>query len=151
MDYYTISMAEENGGTLMTGFKDLKTVRIEKKDATVNLQSSQNIAGYSHFENHTYVHVATQTKLLLQEGKPHKKVQLPYLISANGKITKFKKTAKELHLSIESHTPVKLQLFIPKECRYKLTSGYRKTVQKGNIISFDYKHHTKVNIDAICK
>jgi hypothetical protein len=151
MDYYTISMAAENGRTLMTGFKDLKTVRIENKDAAANLKNSKNIAGYSHFENHTYIHAGTQTTLLLEENSAAQNPTLAYLVSANGKITKFKRTDKELHISLASHLPVKLQLFIPKECRYKLTSGYKKTVQKSGTVSFSYKHLTKVNIDAICK
>jgi len=151
MDYYTVSLAEDKGKTLMTGFKDLKTVRIEKKDAVIDLKSSKNIAGYNHFENHTYVHAGTQSEILLQEDLSHKKAQLPYLVSANGKITKMLQTEKELQLSITSHVPVKLELYMPKQCRYKLTSGYKKTRQKNSIISFEYKHHTKVDIDAICK
>ncbi|QOP44913.1 endo alpha-1,4 polygalactosaminidase [Sulfurimonas paralvinellae] len=151
MDYYTVSLAQENGETLLSGFKDLKTVRIEKKDAAVNLTNSKNIAGYNHFENHTYVHAGTQTELLLKEASAREYQTIPYLVSANGRIKDFKQTDKKLHLILESHLPVKLQLFIPQRCHYKLTTGYKKTVQKNNVISFNYKHHKKVTIDAICR
>ena len=149
MDYYTLSMAQEGDRFLFAGLYDLKTVRIEKKDATINLKKSLNIAGYKHFQNHTYLHIGTDTKAFIDTHPTE--VKQPYLVSANGKITELMQDAKHFHIKLNAHVPLKLELFMPKECRYKLSPGYKKELEQENIISFSYKSRTEVVIDAICK
>ncbi len=149
MDYYTISMAQENDAFLLSGLQNLKTVRIEQKNATVNLENSPNIAGYKHFENHTYLHIGTASKAIIKMHDSH--VKLPFLVSANGKITELQRDAKKLHIKLTSHVPLKLELFMPKECHYRLSPGYKKELKQENIISFSYKNKIEVVVDAICK
>ena len=149
MDYYTVSMAKEGEKILLAGLKDLKTIRIEKKNVSIDLNNSRNIAGYKHFEQHTYLHVGTDSKAIIDMHP--KKPEQPYLVSANGKIIEFRQDAKHLHLKLHAHVPVKMELFIPQECRYTLSKGYTKEQEKGNILSLNYKTKTEVVVDAICK
>jgi hypothetical protein len=151
MDYYTVSLAQDKDAFLVAGMKHLKTLRIENKDASVDLKDSTDVAGYNHFENHTYIHLAqnTQAKVALEDKEESQ--MLPYLVSANGEIVNFKRTKKSMHLELQSHVPMKLQLFIPKGCKYTLTQGYKIKSKKDGIISLEYKNKTKVVADAICK
>ena len=151
MDYYTVSMAKDNNKFLVVGMKNLKTLRIEKKNISVDLKASSDIAGYNHFENHTYIHVAKNSQVILKLADAHASQNLPYLVSANGKIVDFKRTKKSMHLKLQSHMPMKLQLFIPKKCTYTLTQGYKVVSKKDEIISLEYKNKTKVLVDAVCK
>ena len=149
MDYYTVSMAQERDRFLLSGLRDLKTIRIEKENATIDLKNSRNIAGYKHYQKHTYLHIGTASKVLLDMHS--KESKQPYLVSANGKITELKQDAKHFHLKLHAHVPLKLELYVPKECHYKLSHGYSKKQEKEDIISLNYKTKTEVVVDAICK
>ena len=149
MDYYTVSMAQERDRFLLSGLRDLKTIRIEEENATIDLKNSRNIAGYKHYQKHTYLHIGTASKALLDMHP--KKPEQPYLVSANGKITEFRQDAKHFHLKLHAHVPLKLELYVPKECHYKLSHGYSKKQEKEDIISLNYKTKTEVVVDAICK
>jgi len=151
MDYYTVSVAKDNNKFLVAGMKNLKTLRIENKDAAVDLKDSTDVAGYNHFENHTYIHLAQNTQAKIKLEDKEKLQMLPYLVSANGKIINFKTTPRGMHIELQSHVPMKLQLFMPKECKYTLTQGHKITSEKDGIISLEYKNKTKVVVDAVCK
>jgi hypothetical protein len=65
MDYYTISMAHEHNKYLVTGMKDLKTLRLGMQTQYVDLNTSRNILGFKDVGNQTYIHIGAKSSLLL--------------------------------------------------------------------------------------
>jgi hypothetical protein len=150
MDYYTVSMAEENGIFLLTGLRDLKTLRIEKQDTYVDFENFPNIIGLKHFMNHTYLHVNQNSKVFVKQSSNHTTSHVPYLISSNGKIITADTNSKAFHLNLRSHVGLQAELFIPKNCTYTFTKGFTLNQKNKNIIEFTSKEQKEITIDAAC-
>lgn len=150
MDYYTVSMAQENGLFFFAGLRDLKTLRIEKKDAFVDFEHSQNIVGINHFDNHSYVHVNQENNVFVKESHDNVTTQSPYLISSNAKVINAKTSSKDLHVTLRSHVGLEAELFIPKNCRYSFTKGFKVSKKNAGIIKLESKKYKVITIDATC-
>jgi hypothetical protein len=150
MDYYTVSMSEDNGTLLVEGMKNIKTLRVEKENAGIDFKESTNIFGVCDFEKHTYFHVGKNSKVLFKEVEDNRFKNNPYLISANGKVTIKNFNSSSLKMNISSYLPLRLTFNLPKNCR--LTSSKKvKRAQMGTTLSLKYKSAKKVNIDVQCK
>ena len=150
MDYYSVSMAEEDGVYLVDGMRDIKTLRIEKKNAGVNLLESQGLLGLNHFENHTYVHVDKTQKVLLKPSLDTKYKTQAHLISSNAEVNKKSLIGNGLSLEFEGHVVLKLEINVPPKCRLKSSIKAEKT-QNGSLVRLEYKKAKRVKIDVICK
>ena len=150
MDYYTVSMAYKNGSYLVDGMKDLKTLRLEDENVSVIFKESKNILGFKKFDNHTYIHIGNKEKAIVKLAKPIAS-KTPYLVSTNAKVKVKKFDEKNLSIELNSYLPIKLQLYIPKECRYKSSASASNISKKKNVISFTYKDKTKVGFNVTCR
>ena len=150
MDYYTVSMAKQNKSFFITGMRDLKTLRIEKKNASVDFKHSKNIVGFKHFQTHTYLHVNQKMQVFLKEAKDNTTSTVPYLISSNGKIINALQTANSLYLKLHAHVGLKAELFMPKNCHYTFTEGFEKKQTTSKIIQIESKTNKEIIINAHC-
>ncbi|WP_297443344.1 endo alpha-1,4 polygalactosaminidase [Sulfurimonas sp.] len=150
MDYYTVSLAEENNAFLITGMKDLKTLRLEKMQSEPSLKSSKNIIGFKNVTGHNYIHLGTdyQARLSLAGGKEKKRA---YLRSANAKITASEISKDSLRLKLEGHIALKLEVYLTKECQYTLNPPADKISYKNNILNAVYKTKTGATLNVVCK
>ena len=150
MDYYTASMAYEDGSYLVDGMKNLKTLRLEDTNLSVAFNESANILGLKKFEKHTYIHLGNEDKAVVKLSN-REPSQTPYLVSANAKVKVNNFDAKNLNIELNSYVPLKVQLYIPNKCRYKATSIASDISKKGNVVTFAYKYKMKVGFNVICK
>ncbi len=150
MDYYTVSMSEDNGTLLVEGMKNIKTLRVEKENAGIDFKVSKNILGVRDFEKHTYFHVGKDSEVLFKEVEDNRFKNNPYLISANGKVDTKIFNSSSLKMNFSSYLPLRLTFNLPKGC--KLTSSKKVHRDKnGTTLSLKYKSTKKVNIDVQCK
>ena len=149
MDYYTVSMAEEDDIWLFDGMRNLKTVRIEEPDVKIDINKSQNILGFNHFENHTYIHLYNKNKALISKKKKGIETQ-PYLISANGEVTDYYSTNNKFSMSLKGHVDLKFEVYIPSECKVELQPKIKTEINQ-NILSVEYKNNKKASLNVICK
>ncbi|WP_304544935.1 polysaccharide deacetylase family protein [Sulfurimonas microaerophilic] len=150
MDFWTASIAYEEGVWLYDGMRDLKTLRVEKKDATVALNDSQTILGVKHFENHTYIaldpHIKHSFKL---NGAAVDNTA--YLISSNGEVTEYINNKNSKRYKFNANVPLEIKLHIPNNCVVNAIpeSSVEKLENKETILK--YKSNKKATIDVRCQ
>ena len=149
MDVYDVSMANEENRWLITGFKDLKTVRIEKKDAGVDVDRSK-VLGIKHFLNHTYISLADKDSYILYLDNEKYKDQ-NYLISSNAKVTKYKQSNKSKTFYFDGYVALNIEFHIVDGCQVFAYPKYFKYKKDKNIVTLDYKKSKKAKIEIKCK
>jgi len=150
MDYYTVSMANEGDEWLVEGMKDLKTLRIEETNASVDFLKSPSVLGIKHFENHTYISLDNSTKHLLREDKKREAKDTTYLISSNAKLTNYLYEKNLKSMQFDGHVDLKLNFHISKEC--KLTSSPEATketlTQESILLEYEGVKSAKIEVDC---
>ena len=150
MDYYTVSMARNKERFLFSGMKDIKTIRVEIKDDGLDFQTSKNILGYKHFENHTYYHVGKPTTALLQTSK-QTKPKRAYLVSANAEPKINEWTPKRIDLDFKGYIPLKLEMYLPKNCTLQTNPRVKLKHTTPTRVKIEYKKSTQAHVDVRCK
>ena len=117
MDYYTISMAQENNSYLVSGTQNLKTLRLEGSQKSCTLKESQNVLGKDSFEKHHYIHLGEKKSALIRLSDSHKKSTIPYIISTNAEVQTDGFSNNKLTFKLKSAVPLKLTLYLPTQCK----------------------------------
>lgn len=150
MDYYTVSMAEENNAWLVEGMHDLKTLRIEKKNANLDFNKSQTALGLRHFENHTYISLDNSIKHSIQvDAKVD--TQRTYLIASNAKLAEYKNSGKNQSILFDGHVDLKLKFHLSGECKLSTIPKSYKTVVDGENVSLEFKDAKKALVNVSCR
>lgn len=151
MDYYTVSIAkQENGSWLYAGMRDLKTLRIEQKDAGVDLQSSPTVLGVKHFEDHTYLSLDNHLDHQIKATK-HQTTTQPYLISANGKVVAYEKGDHTYHYEFDGNVALQTTFYLPKGCEIISDPLANHQNDLNNTLTLSYKSEKKATIDVRCQ
>jgi hypothetical protein len=150
MDYYTVSMAQENNNFLVNGMKNLKTLRLDNETEFPVIQKSKNVLGFKKISKHTYLNLGTNKQALIATASKSKQ-QRPYLRSANAKITANRITQNSLRLELHGHVPLKLEAYIPKNCSYALQPAAKTLEYKNNILNAVYRTKTGAVLNVVCK
>ncbi len=150
MDYYTVSMANENREWLVEGMRDLKTIRIEKENASVDLNRSKSTLGVKHFETHTYVSLNGSTKHYIVSAEGDMSKDDSYLISSNAKVTEYKNMSNEKRFSFDGHVDLKLNFYVPLSCKVFSLPKATKVHASGNDVKFEYAGVKKANVKIVC-
>ena len=150
MDYYTASLAKEGDEWLISGLKNLKTIRVEKQNAGVDFERSHTALGVKHFQNHTYISLLpSKNHYLVVDDTVD--MNRSYLISANGKILDYVEREGEQHYLFESHVDLKLEFHLAKGCT--LTSDPLEDAREdiNTTLLLHYKNHKEAFIDIACE
>ncbi len=150
MDYYTVSIAKNKDKFLLAGMKDLKTVRVESKNAHVDFQNSENILGYNHFENHTYIHAGKKQELILKTTQKEQ-TQQAYLVSTNARPTVKQLSKKRVSLDLKGFLPINAELYIPKGCTLTTQPKTRVKHLSHSRVRVKYKKTKEASLDVRCK
>lgn len=148
MDYYALSMCEEDGFWLVDGMRDLKSLRWEKKDASINLEESRSVVGLEHFESHTYIALSPEQRHLLSSRESP--ANRSYLIGANAKLVAYTNSPKKQSFSFESHIDLKLSFHLEKGCKLTSTPEASKQKESAEGISLEYKDISNAEISIEC-
>ena len=151
MDFYTASMANDGDRWLVNGMKNLKTLRVEEKDASIDLDSSKTALGLKHFENHTYISLDNHDKHIVKLSKNQKYKDEPYLVSSNAKLADFKNMGKNKIYSFDGHVDLKLNFHLPKGCKISSTPKAVDFKKINDDVFFKYLDNKKVTINVRCR
>jgi hypothetical protein len=151
MDYYTVSMANEGDEWLVEGMRDLKTLRIEESNASVDFQNSPSVLGIKHFENHTYISLDNSTKHLLREDKKRDSKESTYLISSNAKLTKYVNEKDKKSMQFEGHVDLKLNFHLSKGCNVIATPKATKESLTQESLVLEFADIKKAKVDVVCR
>ena len=152
MDYYTASIAQEDNRWLVSGMNDLKTLRIEKERAGVDLKESNGVLGVKHFETHTYLHLDNSEKHIVstKDTKSYKK--RAYLVSANAKVVDSQIQEKKQRYSFDGYVDLKLEFNVPKGCSVNSTPKATETLKgEESKISLYFKNSKKAVVNVLCE
>jgi hypothetical protein len=151
MDFYDVSMANDKDEWLVSGMRDLKTLRVEQKGVGVDLKASASTLGVKHFQNHTYISLDNHKEHLvkLADGNSYKKI--PFLVSANAKLTEFKNGIKNKRFTFDGHVDLKLNFNIPQGCKITSIPEAKEVIKRASSIFLNYKHQKKATIKVVCQ
>jgi len=151
MDFYTASIANDGDKWLISGMNNLKTFRIEEKDASIDLNNSKTVLGLKHFENHTYISLDNHNKHIVEFSRTKKYQDEPYLISSNAILSDFKNMHKDKTYSFDGHVDLKLNFHLPKGCKILSTPKAVDFKKINDDIFLKYLDHKKVTINVRCR
>lgn len=150
MDYFIVSLAKENNEWLVEGMKNLKTLRIEKKDVGVDLKNSKTILGIKSFENHTYIALDNKQKHFIKIPKKVNNTNDSYLISANAKVVEFHKGIASQRIKFDGEVDLVLHFHLAKGCRVSSLPKPLYAKQKDKEIILKYKNTHKATVTLQC-
>jgi len=150
MDMYDVSIAFENNSWLFSGMRDLKTIRFEDYLGSFDLQDSKNIAGFSHFENHTYVSLGRETSALIK--LTNKDSSDPaYMLEANGKLVAFKSTNNIKLYDFQAYMPLDVTFHLPSKCSISVQPHPAWQSITKQTATFKFKKAKKAKFKLECK
>ncbi|SFV58322.1 Extracellular Matrix protein PelA [hydrothermal vent metagenome] len=149
MDMYEVSVAHEKNRWLFSGMRDLKTIRFEDYNGTFDLSASKNIAGFSHFENHTYVSLGTQDYALITTAQSLEHKQA-YMLEANGKLAAFEDNNQTKIYKFKGYMPLYITAHVPAGCQAEIQPNpYTKTL-KNSIATFKFRKAKEATMRLEC-
>jgi len=150
-DFYEVSMANSGDDWLVDGMDSLKTVRVEVKNATINLKKSKTVIGVKHFENHTYISLDNSKNHYIAMNEDNDYMTESYIISSNAKVVKFVNNAKSKRVVFQGHTDLKVDLHLQRGCKIYSKPKVNSVKQSRGTIKLFYKGTKGAVIDIKCK
>lgn len=150
MDFYDVSMANEKNRWLVSGLRDLKTLRMERKDFGADMKHSKTLLGVKHFQNHTY-YSFDQHQQHYFKVTPTQSMRRPYLISANGATMFYQNTKKVKQYRFVGHVDMKINYNLPRGCRLQSTPRAICVEQEDANVTLKYINAKDVSLKVICK
>ena len=150
IDFYDASIAKVNNYWLIKGLKDLKTIRVAHSMGFVDMDKSVGVVGKKSEKGFDYIHLApNSTHLLYLSKKPLKNQN--YLIHSNAKVTKYKKSGKNISFELSSYVDLKFSYRVAKNCSIKLSNKAASIKKKDLQFDFSFKNTKVVNVDIFCR
>jgi hypothetical protein len=152
-EFYNYSIAQgEDGKWLFCGLDRLNTIRIEHKDAMVNFKKSSGVIGVKHFENHTYLSLIPQEKIVVsQENNSTKHATTPYLIESNGHLKHYTHQDNNTTYIFQAHIPLEIKFYVPSDCHMQISPQPKQSKRKGDelFIRFAKEKDAKVRFQCL--
>ncbi len=147
MDYFEISIANEGDSYLVSGTKNLRTLKFCDDD--VGYTDTKTLLGKRKINNDTYFSLAPKSThtFSLQKEMPN----IPYVISANGAVKHYIKGNYTTRIEWSGHVDLSLMLHIPKGCKVDTVpkpSSFKQI--DDTTVSFQFTTHKAIT-DVSCK
>jgi hypothetical protein len=113
-DFYSLAIVEKENGWMIRSSGNLREFRIEKTAGYPDLAQSKNVIGYNTHHNDTYIHLGPERESYIKLTP--KRTNIPYLVSANARVNRFKRSEKELTLSFQGYPPLKIAMGNMQDC-----------------------------------
>ena len=152
MDFYIISMANDGDLWLYEGMQNLKTLRIEEKNAYIDFKKSKTTLGVKHFEDHTYIALDEKTKHIVKiSKKKDAHINDSYLISSNAKVIRHIDGLHNKSFTFDGHVDLKLNFHLAKKCKLQSIPKASKIITSDENIWVYYKDVTKATLNVLCR
>lgn len=151
MDFYTVSLAHDNNKWLVSGMRDVKTLRIEQKDAAIDFENSKTVVGLRHFENHSYISLDNTTEHIIKIDEKKPAHESSYMVSANAKIVGHIKEPKKETILFDGHVDLKLSFIMSGSCKLSSLPKATKTSIIQGVSTLEYKGIKKATLIIECK
>lgn len=146
MDYFEVSIAQEESSYLVEGMQHLKTLRLEGR--SVDLRKSPSVMGETDFETHTYVALDGHRKHLITLGRRGDDIN--YLISANAAVKYHKFDGKTRKLYFNGYVPLQVELFLPQKCQLGIKPQESSREVEGSTVRLNFREDTRAIVSIKC-
>ena len=152
MDYFTVSIANENNYWLYDGMRNLKTLRVEKQAVSVDFKNSKTTLGIKHFENHTYIALNEKMRHLVKiDSENRNNSKTSYLISSNAKVTQYINSSLNKSFTFDGHIDLKLKFHLAKNCKISSNPLASKVILSDENSLLEYKNTKKAIVNVLCR
>jgi len=152
MDYFTVSIANENSYWLYEGMRDLKTLRVENPDVSIDFNHSKTALGIKHFEKHTYIALDERVKHLVKiDSQKNNNLKTSYLITSNAKVTRYINSTHNKSYTFSGNVDLKLQFHITNNCKITSNPLAFKIIATDENTSLEYKNTKKAVVNVLCR
>lgn len=148
-EYYAVSMAKEGKEFLVDGMRNLKTLRLERGDAHINLEKSSTVAGVKHFEDHTYLSLDQHRKHFVTLDDSYEMSN--YLLDANADLKYHKFYKGRRQMLFEGILDLKINLSVNDSCKVSSRPKESRRVKGENEIYLEYQHENRAIVNINCK
>jgi hypothetical protein len=147
LDYFQIELARKNDLWIIHTKGDLREFRSPLSFGYPDLIKSQNIVGFRLINNDLYLHTGPNhfSVLSYQKEKP----TTAYLVEANGRVTAFTRSSKELIIHLQGYLPLQFTLANVSNCKIIATNPLTITHQQDDTISYSSsKERDEIHINC---
>lgn len=147
IDSFQIKIVPKGDSWIIYSGGDLRELRSQINKGYPDLTKSQNIIGFRTINNELYLHLGPNrfTVVTYQKDKPTQ----PYLVEANGTVSAFSRTAKQLIINFKSYMPLQFTLDNVTLCKVTSQNPLIITVNKDNTISYSSaKDNDEIHINC---
>lgn len=128
IDFNQLLVAKKEDGWLFETNDSLREFRIPRSMGYPDLTQSTNVIGYSTYNDDVYIHAGPGGEAFIKLTK--EPAPIPYLMNANGRITRFQRINKGFAFSVDSYTPVTFTIANMQSCN--VWEGKNKLAEKGS-------------------
>ena len=150
MDYYIVSMANEDDEWLISGMRDLKNLRLETTKQHIDYAASPTTVGEKSINKRTYIALSPkQQHLISLREKPD---DAAYLLSANARLVQLIKGNHTTRYVFDGNVDLKLTYHLKKECQLQ-TKPKAKRIKKNDgtlLLKFPKNTHKGI-VDVRCR
>ncbi len=151
MDYYIVSMTNENDKWLFDGMQDLNTLRIEKEGVGIDLNNSLSVVGIKHFEKHTYISLDGSSHYLIDLSDKINYKKSAYLVSANAKLINYENSNSIKHFKFSGYVDLELVFNVPSNCNVNSLPKADEITKKDGEETFKYKGKREAVVSINCQ
>ncbi len=150
MDYFTVSMAREENRWLVSGMRDLKTLRLEDTKANIDFSTARTLYGVKEFENHTYISLGKESEHFFELEDKEVSKQSSYLVSSNAKVLQHIKGNTTDRYIFKGYVDLRVEFHLAPECKVSSKSKYQLKKEKENSL-FNFRNTKEATVDVICR
>ncbi len=151
MDYFSASMAHEGNYWLIDGMKDLKTVRVNSENESVDYKKSTSVYGERQTNGVTYISLGDSKRHFIKLQGEQQESNALYIHSTNATITELIEGVKNSRYTLNSYVDVKFSFHLPEDCSYKTTPKAEVIQQKNQDITLFFKNSKQGVVDVRCR
>ncbi len=147
-DMYDVSIANKGSTWLITGMKDLKTLRLDGKKHFVDLAKSPTVVGITKHLSHHYISLNnTQTHYITLTDKKQDGV---YITHANGYLQQYNKKNDIISYTFKGYVEQRTSLHVDQNCKITVSPKAFKIIKEGNDYTYFF-HAKKAKFSIRCR
>ncbi|WP_341744761.1 bifunctional glycoside hydrolase 114/ polysaccharide deacetylase family protein [Azonexus hydrophilus] len=127
-DFFSSAIAKDGEYWIVKTQGDLRTVRLPKEIGQVHIDSAHAIAGSNAGPDGSYVHLINDSGRFRTALPPQSPATKPWLVNANGRISRWDHNGKITTLSITGHRAITAEIHAPKACQLSISPRVRQSI-----------------------
>lgn len=148
LDFNTYVVARTANGFRLRGNGSLRTMRLPASGKPIDWRSSPALAGIAAGPAARYLSLASGSADLVFTSASN---NLPYIESANARLTQFERQAQGLNFTLQSYQPVRMTLNQSQGCAlYQHNTVLKPSAHNGSRLSYEINNHDALSFRLIC-